>query len=85
LTQADARKVGLNLTELRYSGLASTANGTVQIAPVVLDRVALGGIVDTSFPASVNGGDMDGSLLGMAYLERFSSIEIKDNALVLKR
>lgn len=85
LTQADARKVGLNLNALDYSQQASTANGIVQIAPVRLDRVTLGDIVDTDFPASVNGGQMDGSLLGMAYLERFRSIEIKDNALVLKR
>lgn len=85
LSEDDARKVGFDPASLRYSEQAATANGIVQTAPVILDRVQLGDIVDRGFPASVNGGAMDGSLLGMAYLERFSSIEIKDNALVLRR
>lgn len=85
LTKDDARRIGLNPDTLRYSGQAYTANGVVQTAPVVLDSVQLGDIVDRGLPAVVNGGDMDGSLLGMTYLEAFSSIEIKDNALVLKR
>lgn len=85
LTQDDARKLGFDPANLRYTGQASTANGIVQTAPIVLDRVQLGDIVDTNLPAVVNDGAMDGSLLGMAYLEGFDRIEIKDNALVLTR
>jgi aspartyl protease family protein len=34
---------------------------------------------------SVTDGEMPGSLLGMAYLQRFSRIEIADGTLVLER
>jgi aspartyl protease family protein len=35
--------------------------------------------------ASVNGGDLFGSLLGMDYLRRFGSIEITPDAMILRR
>lgn len=85
LSLEDARRVGLDTAALAYVGQARTANGVVPIAQVVLDEVALGGISDTNVRASVNGGQMDGSLLGMGYLERFSKIEIEGDRLVLTR
>jgi len=85
LTQADARRIGFDPDTLRYSGQASTANGIVQTAAITLDRVQLGDIIDTNLPAVVNDGAMEGSLLGMTYLEGFDRIEIKDDALVLTR
>jgi aspartyl protease family protein len=52
---------------------------------VVLDRVALGPIEDRNLRASVNGGQMEQSLLGMAYLDRFDRIEIANDRLILTR
>ena len=40
---------------------------------------------DTRVRASVNSGDMEGSLLGMSYLSRFESIEIRRDVLILNR
>lgn len=85
LTQADAARVGLDPKSLAYIGTASTANGTVPIAPVRLETVQLGDILDTRVRASVNGGEMDGSLLGMSYLSRFQSVEIRQDRLILTR
>jgi len=85
LTHDDARRAGLNLDNLAYFGRAQTANGEVDIAPVWLDRVALGPVVDTNVSASVNAGDMGQSLLGMSYLQRFDRIEISGGELVLTR
>lgn len=85
LTQADAARVGLNPDDLPYIGTARTANGEVATAPVRLDTVQLGDIIDTRVRASVNSGQMDGSLLGMSYLSRFESIEITRDTLILKR
>lgn len=85
LTQEDARRVGLNPSELRYLGSANTANGVVQTAAVSLDEVSLGEISDRQLRAVVNGGQMDTSLLGMTYLNGFSSIAITNNELVLTR
>lgn len=85
LTHEDARRAGLNLDDLAYVGRAQTANGEVSIAPVWLDRVALGPVVDTNVSASVNAGDMGQSLLGMSYLQRFERVEISGGELVLTR
>ncbi|WP_084860403.1 retropepsin-like aspartic protease family protein [Salibaculum halophilum] len=85
LTRQDAARVGLEPADLNFIGTARTANGEVRIAPVVLDRVALGPIEDRDLRASVNGGQMEQSLLGMAYLNRFDRIEIENDRLLLTR
>lgn len=85
LSQRDAERIGLDPDSLRFSGFARTANGEVRTAPVTLQTVSLEGIVDRDISAVVNGGAMDGSLLGMSYLSRFERIEISGNQLVLQR
>lgn len=85
LSQSDAREAGLDLSDLIYIGRAYTANGTVRTAPVKLDSIAIGPIRDHDVRAVVNEGAMDESLLGMDYLQRFSSVEIGGGKLVLTR
>lgn len=85
LTSDDAERAGLPLDDLIYSGRAMTANGEVRTAWVKLDSVELGRVLDRGVTAWVNEGEMERSLLGMAYLRRWSRIEITDNALVLTR
>ncbi len=84
LTQDDAKRVGIDVDSLAFLGRASTANGTVETAATVLDQVVLGDLVDRDVRASVNGGEMFGSLLGMSYLNRFSEISIRGDRLILK-
>ena len=85
LSQQDARRAGIDTGELVYTGRAFTANGEVRTAPVRLDRIEVGPIRDTNLRAVVNGGEMEGSLLGMDYLHRFSRVEIAEGRLVLER
>ena len=85
LTQEDARRVGLDPSDLNYLGRAFTANGEVRTADVRLEEVRLGNLVDRNVPAVVNGGEMRGSLLGMSYLGSFGRIEIEDGVLRLTR
>lgn len=85
LSETDARAAGIDTGALVYTGRAMTANGEVRTAPVRLDRIAIGPITDRSVPAVVNQGQLDTSLLGMRYLQRFSSIEITGGRLVLTR
>ncbi len=85
LSQQDAARVGLDPATLAYTGVALTANGEVRTAPVRLDRVELGSIVDRDIRAVVNEGDLDGSLLGMGYLGLFDRIEIAGDELILTR
>lgn len=85
LNHADARAVGLDPARLDYSHRAMTANGTVRLAPVRLDTIALGPIVDRDIPAAVNAATMEISLLGMQYLQHWEKIEIGGGTLVLTR
>ncbi len=85
LSQEDARRIGFNPQRLDYIGRAMTANGEVRIAPVRLERMAVGPVVDEDVRAVVNEGDLDGSLLGMSYLQRFQSMEITNGRLILTR
>jgi len=85
LSLPDARRAGIDTNKLAYVNQARTANGIVRTAGVKLDEVTLEGITDRGVRASVNGGQMDGSLLGMSYLSRFNSLEFKGGKLVLTR
>ncbi len=85
LSQQDARRIGLAMDSLNYVLPTNTANGRVYGAGVVLDRVELGGFVDTDVRAMVNGGRMNESLLGMTYLDRFRSFSVEGDTLLLSR
>ena len=85
LTLIDARRIGIDIDGLVFSGVASTANGTVRTAFARIDDVRLGTIRDRAITVSVNGGEMAGSLLGMSYLRRFEKIEIAGGRLILTR
>lgn len=85
LTRADAQRAGLDPDTLNFIGTANTANGQVRTAPVRINTVRLGDITDTNVRASVNGGEMNGSLLGMGYLERWGHISISGGELRLTR
>jgi len=57
----------------------------VRTARVRLNEVRLGPVVDENMRAVVNGGDMDTSLLGMNYLQRYSRMEFVGDKLILTR
>ncbi|MGY6411224.1 MAG: retropepsin-like aspartic protease family protein [Alkalilacustris sp.] len=85
LSQADARRLGLDPDQLVYSGRARTANGVVRTARITLEGVTFGGFTDNDVRAWVNEGELDLSLLGMSYLERFERVEIARDRLILTR
>ena len=85
LSRDDARRIGIDPDKLVYYATAQTANGTVRTARVRLETVELAGKVDRNVTAWVNDGQMDGSLLGMSYLTRFSKIEINGDKMILTR
>jgi aspartyl protease family protein len=85
LSREDAARIGLDPQALAYTGVAMTANGQVRTARARVGEILLGGIADQDVMVSVTDGEMPGSLLGMAYLQRFSRIEIADGTLVLER
>jgi aspartyl protease family protein len=84
LTQEDAEAAGLSLETLVYDRIVDTANGRTRAAAVMLDRVAIGSIVEHRVPAVVNKRLTTGSLLGMSFLNRLQSYDVFDDRLVLR-
>ena len=84
LTPRDAERLGFDLAALSFTRRYQTANGTGWGAPVTLRSLSLGEVRFREVRASVNGAAMDQSLLGMAFLDRFSSYEVRGDALTLR-
>lgn len=85
LSERDAKAAGIDIGALAYVERAMTANGEVRTAPVTLETLRVGPLEDRRVRATVNEGAMDRSLLGMDYLQRFSSVEITGGKMVLSR
>ena len=85
LSRVDAARIGFDLDKLAFLGSARTANGVVPIAYGRLKTIRLGNHVDQAVSVSINGGEMDKSLLGMSYLGRFGRIEMTQDQLILRR
>ncbi len=85
LTQEAAKAAGLPLDFLNYSVLVETANGRARAAPVTLDRVRVGEITERAVPALIaQPGQLRTSLLGMSFLTRLKSSEVRGDRLVLR-
>jgi len=85
LTHDDAKAAGLPLEVLNYTVSIDTANGRARAAPVTLDRIAVGGLVERSVDALVaQPGQLRISLLGMSFLNRLQSWEVSGDRLVLR-
>ena len=84
LTKADAKAAGIDVADLNFYGRATTANGEVRTAPVRLDHVEFGPWTHRNVQASVNGGELDTSLLGQSFLSRFEKIEISGGQMTFR-
>jgi aspartyl protease family protein len=84
LTREDAEAAGLPVEVLTYTASIETANGRTRAAPVTLDRIAVGGLVERSVTALVaQPGQLKTSLLGMSFLNRLQSWEVRGDRLLL--
>jgi aspartyl protease family protein len=85
LTQEAAKAANLPLDMLKYDVPIDTASGRTRAASVVLDRVAIGGIVERRVPALISApGDLKTSLLGMTFLNRLQSFEVSGGRLMMR-
>lgn len=83
LTPDDARRLGFDLSTLDWNIHTHTANGDAANAAVNLADLRLGNIVEYNVPALVmkTGGGL--SLLGMSFLSRLKSWNIRDGVLTI--
>lgn len=85
LTQEAAKAAGLPIEVLNYTVNVDTANGRTRAAAVTLDRLAVGGLTERSVPALVaQHGQLKMNLLGMTFLNRLASWEVRGDTLRLR-
>ena len=84
LTYETAKAAGLPLELLDYDVDVETAGGHTKAAKLTLDRLAIGKLVERSVPALVvPRGQMKTNLLGMSFLDRLESWEVRADRLML--
>src|ERR1700752_196945 len=85
LTYETAKAVGLPLELLEYDVELETASGHTKAPRLTLDRLAIGKLVERSVPALVvPHGQMKTNLLGMSFLDRLESWEVREDHLMLR-
>jgi clan AA aspartic protease (TIGR02281 family) len=85
LTYETAKAAGLPLELLNYNVDVETAGGHTKAARLTLDRLAVGKLVERSVPALVvPRGQMKTNLLGMSFLDRLESWEVRADGLKLR-
>lgn len=85
LTAETARRAGLRIAETEYSITVQTANGQTQAAPVTVARLSIGDISQGNVRALVaRQGALSENLLGMSFLERLGSYEVRGDRLILR-
>jgi aspartyl protease family protein len=85
LRAENAAALGFKPEALNYSIPVSTANGTALAAPVVIESLSVGSITEKNIPALIaRTGVLHANLLGMSFLERLGSYEVRGNRLILR-
>lgn len=84
LTNADARRVGYAPGRLDFRARIRTANGEIAAAPVMIERIRLGRLELENIRATVTDAPLDVSLLGMSFLKRLASYEVREEGLILR-
>jgi aspartyl protease family protein len=84
LSPEDAKRAGIDVSALTFGGRYESANGTGHSAFVTLDTLSVGPMRFLQVPASITQRNMNGSLLGMAFLKRLKSFEFAGDKLILR-
>ena len=84
LSWTDARAAGINPQSLDFSQTVITAGGPVKAARIRIGRLAIGPIVRRDVDAGVLPEGVEGSLLGLSFLDTLSSYEISGDRLTLR-
>ena len=85
LTNESANAAGLAPSALAFMVPVSTANGMALAAPITIERLTVGSIQEQRVRALVTKpGVLRENLLGMTFLERLASYEVRQNRLFLR-
>jgi aspartyl protease family protein len=85
LTRDAAIAAGLPVEMIKYNVNVETANGRTYAAAAIIDRIAVGGIVERAVPALIaQPGTLKTSLLGMSFLSRLDGWEVRGDKVVMR-
>jgi aspartyl protease family protein len=85
LTAEDAEAAGIYVNEKDFTHQMQTANGLARVAPVTLDRIAIGDITIRNVRGIVSeAGAMSVSLLGMTFLSQIERVDMRAGKLILQ-
>ena len=85
LSYEDAQNAGLSVRDSDFTQRVSTANGFARVAPVVLERVEIDGVMVRNVAAAIaEPGRLQTTLLGMSFLGKLRSVGIRAGRLVLE-
>ncbi|SRR5258708_4102859 len=84
LSPADAARLGIDTSALSFDRAAETANGVGYGAQFKADSLAVGPIVLSNVPMVINQAPMSSSLLGLTFLGRLESYQVRGHRLYLK-
>ncbi len=85
LRAENAAAFGFKPEALNYSIPVSTANGSALAAPVIIETLSVGSITERNVRALIaRSGVLHANLLGMSFLERLGSYEVRGNRLILR-
>jgi len=83
LSRDDAIAAGIDVDSLNYNIPVSTANGVAFKARVALREIRIGTIRQRNVVATVSREGLDTSLLGMNFLNRLESFEVRGGEMIL--
>ncbi len=85
LRAEDAEQLGINVNRLIYSAQVKTANGTADVAPIIIKSMLVGNITLRDVVGCVaKRGTLQQNLLGQAFLTRLAGFDVENNLLVLR-
>lgn len=85
INRSTAKRLGINLSAGDFTATATTANGAIKAAPVVLDRVEIGRILVRDVDAIVlDDAALNTVLIGMSFLKSVQ-FQVANNKLTLQQ
>ncbi len=79
----DAERAGIDVSRLRYTLRTQTANGTSAVAPVIIQTLQIGSIIENNVPAVVaRPNALPANLLGQTFLSRLRGYTVEKDRVV---
>ncbi|MDD9909910.1 MAG: TIGR02281 family clan AA aspartic protease [Ahrensia sp.] len=84
INRSTARRIGIRLNDSDFRHTATTANGKTKFATATIRKIRIDGVVVRNVQAAVlSDHSLNGTLLGMSFLNKLKTFEIKGNTLTM--